>query len=425
MLISKRENLNLSFFSIGMLISILGSAIYTFVIGLYVLKITESGMSFATTLMLNVIAVIIFNPIAGVVSDRFNKKRIVIIMDLLNGLMFIILFIVSKYNSLTFATIYISTFLTSGLTTIFGITFNTAKPNIVTDSKLLKINSVTTIIESLASIAGPAIGGMVFAFISIDLFILFNGVSFLISVIFESMIDFNLNKTGIDGEEENLGFFRDFKVGINYILSRKDVIAIVSLLIAINFFISLCITVPLPYIINQVLKLSSSTYGIVKSFFPIGMILGATIIKYIMKKMDYDRLLKIMTLGLATIILMIGIPLIIQSGIFVEYIYLIYYAICNLLFGLIVSFIDIPIIYFMQIKIPSNLRGRVLSIGMGGAKIIAPMALILSGLLLEHIEAYLLPLVGGGVLFIGTVFWLRGWLTGRIEGQIERKSEIS
>jgi len=81
---NRRAISNLLLFSLGKFVSIFGTSIYTFAIGLYVLKVTGSGLSFATTLFFGLVPIILFNSIAGVMADRFDKKKVVIFMDLLN-----------------------------------------------------------------------------------------------------------------------------------------------------------------------------------------------------------------------------------------------------------------------------------------------------------------------------------------------------
>ena len=64
-----------------------------------------------------------------------------------------------------------------------------------------------------------------------------------------------------------------------------------------------------------------------------------------------------------------------------------------------IALIDIPLIYFYAREIPDEYRGRVLSIGLSIGKMMQPIALALSGLLLNHIPAYTLP-IGGGIVFL-------------------------
>ncbi|PAB59093.1 MFS transporter [Anaeromicrobium sediminis] len=393
-----KEYFNFIFFSLGKFISIFGTAIYTFAIGLYVLKLTGSGLNFATTLVLGIIPIIVFNPIGGVMADRFNKKNIVIFMDILNGILFLCLYFISRVYGLNLIMIYISTFLTRTFTTIFATSFEVAIPNIVSDKKLVNINSASKIIDSLSSIMGPLIGGIVFAFMDIHMFILLNGISFILSALCEMLIDFRYNYVNKIEEKKDISLTKDMKEAFMYIKSEKNIINVFGLFIAINFFISVAITVPLPFIINNVLKLPSKSFGIIEGSFSMGVIIGAIFVYKIMEKFEYKEILMIMSISLSINMILVGIPVIRQvqlSGIF----YLIYYTTIMILFGVTISFIDIPFICMTQKYIPDEIRGRVLSIVISVGKVIAPIGLILSGILLNKIQPYVLP-IGGGLLLL-------------------------
>ncbi|MFW5687070.1 MAG: MFS transporter, partial [Halanaerobium sp.] len=58
----KKEKLNLLLFLSGKTISLFGSAVYAFVIGLYLLRTTSSAFSFAINLGLYTLPVVLFNP---------------------------------------------------------------------------------------------------------------------------------------------------------------------------------------------------------------------------------------------------------------------------------------------------------------------------------------------------------------------------
>ena len=282
---------NLGLFIIGKLISVFGSAIYTFAIGLYVLKQTGSGFSFALTLFVGLIPTIIFSPVAGYMSDRFDKKKIVVFMDFSNGMMFLILFMLTLKFELNQPMIYISTFMTTVFTTFFGISFEAAKPNLVSDEKLMSINSLSKVIDSTALILAPVLGGLIFAFTDIKTFILINAVCFIFSAGIETMIDFNYNIKSTAEINDDGGFVEDIKDGLTYIRKSSEIVKMINVLVILNFFISFSVTVPLPYIINNLLNLSSNQYGIIQGAFPVGMILGAVVVGRIIEKIDYMKLL--------------------------------------------------------------------------------------------------------------------------------------
>ena len=395
---------NLGLFIIGKLISVFGSAIYTFAIGLYVLKQTGSGFSFALTLFVGLIPTIIFSPVAGYMSDRFDKKKIVVSMDFANGMMFLILFILTLKFELNQPMIYISTFMTTVFTTFFGIAFEAAKPNLVADEKLMSINSLSKVIDSTALILAPVLGGLIFAFTDIKTFILINAVCFIFSAGIETMIDFNCNIKSTAEINDDGGFVEDIKDGLTYIRKSSEIVKMINVLVILNFFISFSVTVPLPYIINNLLNLSSNQYGIIQGAFPVGMILGAVVVGKIIEKIDYMKLLIFSSITLSVAIALLGLPLVLADASSLAY--MIYYISIMVIFGIAISFIDVPILWLMQKSIPDNLRGKVLSTSMSIVKLIAPLGLVISGMIINSVPVYIMTFVGGGILMLSNLMIL-------------------
>ena len=395
---------NLGLFIIGKLISVFGSAIYTFAIGLYVLKQTGSGFSFALTLFVGLIPTIIFSPVAGYMSDRFDKKKIVVFMDFANGMMFLILFVLTLKFELNQPMIYISTFMTTVFTTFFGIAFEAAKPNLVADEKLMSINSLSKVIDSTALILAPVLGGLIFAFTDIKTFILINAVCFIFSAGIETMIDFNYNIKSTAEINDDGGFVEDIKDGLTYIRKSSEIVKMINVLVILNFFISFSVTVPLPYIINNLLNLSSNQYGIIQGAFPVGMILGAVVVGKIIEKIDYMKLLIFSSITLSVAIALLGLPLVLADASSLAY--MIYYISIMVIFGIAISFIDVPILWLMQKSIPDNLRGKVLSISMSIVKLIAPLGLVISGMIINSVPVYIMTFSGGGILMLSNLMIL-------------------
>ena len=158
------NNLNLILFCIGKFISVFGTATYTFATGIYILKLTGSALGFATNLLLTTIPMLIISPFAGVLADRWHKKKLVVYSDLLNGLFILLIYFLSLYRGLTVSLIYLSTIIITTLTTLFDFSMESSKPDLVADSKLIKINTVSKMIDSLSGILAPVVGGMIFSF---------------------------------------------------------------------------------------------------------------------------------------------------------------------------------------------------------------------------------------------------------------------
>ncbi|PFJ54963.1 MFS transporter [Bacillus cereus] len=399
---SNQELKNICLYSIAKTISLFGSSIYSFALGLYVLQITGSALNFAITLILGTIPMIVMNPFAGVVADKVDKKKLVVCMDLLSGCLLITVYILSSNYGLNLFIIYTTTFLMTVFTTFFGIGLEAAKPNIVSKERLMSINSISKIIDSVSLILGPMLGGIVFVVFDIKIFIIINGISFIlsgISILFIhfKLFDFNINE---ECSKRRINFIKDIKEGFSYLIEKESLKNTFRILISLNFFLGFAVTVPLPYIINTVLNLSSKQFGIIQGTFPVGMIIGAILVKKITDRFSYSYLLKKLSSMLAVFMIISGIPVLFKSFEVNDFVYVITYCVVMFFLGLIIALIDIPLIYFMQKEIPDKYRGRVLSIGLSLGKMMLPIAMALSGLLLNYIPAYTIPIVGGIVFLI-------------------------
>lgn len=393
------ERNNFYLYLMGTFVSQLGSVLYTFVMSLYILKLTDSGVYFSLNLAISMIPIVFIMPLAGVLADRWDKKSIVVIMDLLSGLLLVGLYVFIYKRGITLALVYSTTFILSIFSAVFDIGFSSAKIDLVLEERLIVLNSTGDIISSLTRIIGPLVGGLLFSIIDTRTFILINGISFILSGISEVFIDFDFNKKR--NTRINNKFLEDIKLGYQYIINRKDIKSILQIFIIINLALSLSVTVPLPYIINNTLKLGTKSYGIIQAGFPIGLIIGASLISRFLKRMTYEKIFKSSLLIFSILIAVFGVVLFTKDIIRLNNLsYLTYYLIVVAIMGIFISFIDIPVLTYLQTRTSPNYLGRVMGIGMSVVKVTTPLAYILSGFLLDNLEARYVVLLGSLICLI-------------------------
>ncbi len=386
---------NILLFSAGKSVSMFASSVYSFAIGLYVLRLTGSALNYATTIMLHILPMIVMSPLAGVLADRISKRALIVGMDIANGFLFLALFRISSAGGLNLFAIYLTTVLLSIFSSIFNIALEAAKPNLVKPDSRLRLNSISKLIDSSTSILGPALGGVMFAIIDIRLFILINCISFFASALSELFIDYGYNP---DQEmEDNPPFIPHMARGLRYMMNSKVLNKALLMFVILNFLLGFSVNVPMPYVINQVLELPPEMFGLINSMFPVGLIIGTLTIGKVLEKSSYSRILVLATCLLALLASTIGLPAMVSSS---GIVYGAYFVILSVLMGILISYVDIPIITIMQDEIPANLRGIVFGLTMSLVKVVLPISLLLSGYLVEHLSIVIIPVFGAALAIV-------------------------
>lgn len=410
--IKNKEDRNSILFYLANLISIFGTAIYTFAISLYTLKITGSSISFSTTLILSILPIIILNPFVGVIVDKFNKKKLAVIANALNGIFLFTVYLISNWKGLNLGTIYLSTFVITSINIIFDISIDSAIPNIVSKEKVVNINSGNRIIDSISSVLGPVLGGVAFAAFNIETFILINSISFIVSAILDTLIDFKYNTENESEEMDSesitfgkLNYFKEIAEGLKYLISKRYIIRILSIFIIFNFFISFSVTIPIPIILNNILEIPAKSYGLIQGGIPVGMIIGAFVVKKIMAKYKLNNIFSAVGIVMSVNIILLSIPILFKTINNIN-VYIMYYLIIMIFMGICISLVDIPFSYTMQTNIEEEYRGRSISLTISIVKVVVPISYIISGILLQSIEPYIVVLFGGiSVLIISIIFF--------------------
>jgi MFS family permease len=129
----------------------------------------------------------LFGPIAGVVVDRADRRRVMIVADVLRAVLAAGFLLAQMFSSLpTIYAVGASLFAVSAF-------FNAAKratiPVIVTDAdELLNANSLSASTTAATIAVGSALGGLVATFISRDIVFLLNAATFIVSALLISRI---------------------------------------------------------------------------------------------------------------------------------------------------------------------------------------------------------------------------------------------
>lgn len=395
------ENSNITLFLSSKTISLLGTNLYTFALSLYILKTTGSGASFAINVLIGMLPRILIGPFAGILADRVNKKKLTVAFDIMSGGIMFLLVGLSCFSGLKIELIYAANLLLSIINIFYDTAMNSAIPNLVSSHKLVKINSFATTFSSISGILSPVIAGIIYGLVPIKLFLIVNGISFLISSVLELKIDFKFNLRQSTQVNTRMSFHSvklDFTEIWNFIKEQKGMVQLLKYLLIINFFFHALISVIYPYLINHVLHLASAQYGAFQASYFIGMIVTSVLIGSRKETKDTNIGKGIILTGV--IAFLIGLPSLgihlLTNGIVIT----IYNILLIFAMGAALTTINIPAMVVIQRMTPENIRGRIMGVlGILTAGI-APLGIVLSGFIIDKVHPFILLSVIGACITV-------------------------
>ncbi|HWI47808.1 MAG TPA: MFS transporter [Rummeliibacillus sp.] len=406
----KKATYHLWTFTISKIISILGSNVLAFGISLYILKMTGSATSFAINLICSILPRVILSSIAGSLADRYSKKVIILTSQAVTVLLMGGLLIYGYVSGITVTSIYVVTALYAITSTFNSVTFSSSIACLVNEERIQKAMSFNQMSMSIAAIGGPAIGGMMYGFVSIEVFLMVHMVAYLIAFLLEATMDFKLYSKKGDKTEAETGMFQSLKEGFQYAKAKKAVSTILLVALWINFFFSV-LSVGGTFILVEVLKIKSQHVGVIESAGAVGMLVASIFLstrkqaKYPLLQSKRFILLMAITLGLTTV------PLWTDLTYSVNFIYFIMIFFSFSVFGV---FVNTPVGVMMQTEVEEEYRGRVYGILEAMAMAMMPLGTMIFGLLFDHVEPQWILLGSCIALLVITSYMMRSSVVKQI-----------
>ena len=172
-------------------VSLFGSSIVQMAIVWYVTMQTSSGIWLTILTLSSFLPQMIISPFAGVWADRYNKKKIIILADVLIAASTLILAIFLQINNLantSLIAIVVVSIIRSIGTGIQTPTVNSMIPLLVPEDKLMKFNGVNSSIQSVIQFASPLVAGGILVLGSISNILFIDVITAVIGVSILSFI---------------------------------------------------------------------------------------------------------------------------------------------------------------------------------------------------------------------------------------------
>jgi len=376
---------------IGQLISSLGDQIFIIAFPILIFNITQSTTKMGLMGAIEQLPVVILGLFIGVIVDSMNRKKIIMIIVLLQLIVsfFLTSLIIMEYYSLLM--LFSIGFLLSTFNQIYWTTQRAILPAIIKKDDYKRANAQFTFINTITSVSGPTIAGILIATIGVGFTMLFNNLTFIVLFVALLFMDIPPNTTK---KIEGLGgVFKSIKEGFQCLISSKIIMYGTIFTLVLNIGYGAIVILLIPYLKNN-LNLSTSSIGFVFSMGAAGGIFISVVFSIFKMKYKTSTLLIIGALlngiGITTLIFT-------DSWLFTGISYFV--AIAG------ATFFNIIFMTLIQEKTPSEMLGRLFTTTKMIARIATPISMLLSGIIAEIIGvSSVIFICGISICIIGVLF---------------------
>ncbi len=147
-----------------------------------VTRYSDSEFLLGLVIIIKMMSLAVFSPFAGYITDRFNRRRVMIFCDVARGIVIAGLLLVRSYEMLWLA--YVLTAIQMMLSAVFEPAKTSSIPNVTTKQELVDANVLSSASWSIIFTLGMGVGGLATAWLGTDLVFIFDTISYGISAWF-------------------------------------------------------------------------------------------------------------------------------------------------------------------------------------------------------------------------------------------------
>ncbi|MBD2772940.1 MFS transporter [Iningainema tapete] len=256
----------------GQLVSLTGSGLTSFALGVWVYQSTGSVTQFSLILLFAVVPGIVISPVAGTLVDRWNRRWCMIVSDSGSGLTTVAIALLLATGNLEIWHLY----LTVGFSSVFRafqLPAYTASTSLLVPKEFLsRASGMVQSAEATAQLISPLLAGVLIGIVKLPGVILIDFITFLFALTTLLLVRFPKAKKASVPTRNS--FWREAIEGWTYIAVRPGLLVLLIVFAINNFVLGLIDVLFTPLVLSFT---SVAVLGIIQSIGGVGMLLGSIV----------------------------------------------------------------------------------------------------------------------------------------------------
>jgi MFS family permease len=390
---SSLRHRNFRLFFSGQMISLVGTWMQSVAEAWLLYRLTGSAVLLGVLGFVNQIPIFLLSPVGGLVADRWKRQRVVIATQVSSMLLaFTLASLTLSGRIRVWEIITLSGLL--GVVNAFDVPARQAfLIEMVGREDLLNAIALNSSMFNGARVAGPAIAGILVAWIGEGWCFLLNGVSYLAVIAGLLMIQI-VNPLMIEVAGSP---FEKLKEGFRFARHTMPIRALL-LLLAVVSLTAMPFTVLMPIFADRVLHGGASAYGTLMGAIGVGAVIGAMILAVRQRLRGLGNVVAFAAIGFGAALILFGASRWYWAS-------LVILTLAGL--GMMLQFTSTNTL--IQAMVPDRLRGRIMSLYSMMFLGTTPLGALAVGTMAAHIGAPLTVAIEGAVSLTGGIVFARKW----------------
>jgi DHA3 family macrolide efflux protein-like MFS transporter len=375
----------------GQSISLIGTGMYAFAVGVWVYERTQSATLFGLILFFEMLPGVLIAPWTGVAADRMNKRLVMLIGNAGMIVGALVVLFATMHNHVNFWLLYPALVIGSVFAQLHAAAYDSCIVLLMPESRWNRANGLVQLGEAIANVSAPLAAGALLIVLHIWGLILLDiatfGVAFLALLVMK-MPDVSQPAAsaqepkpepepepdataGPAPEAASSRLKDDLWYGWRFIRAGRGLLAMLTTFSLLSFFVNIAVVGATPLVLSFA---NSATFGVVAAFGGAGMVVGGLLM--VLWKGPSKRVPLMLTalVGCGIFIGLYGVrpsPVLVAVGQFGFFFCL---PIANALGAGI-----------WQRRVPAQAQGRVFSVRRMLARVSVPIAILIAGPLIDHV----------------------------------------
>ena len=361
---------------LGQVTSLLGNLSLRFALSMYILEATGSATLFSGLLALSMVPTILLSPFGGMLADRADRRKVMVALDALSGLLVLLAGLALPLGSGIPAIAVL----------LFALSILAAfeSPTVQAGEALLRGNAIVSQVQAVASLVTPFLGGLFYAAFGLRPVFAAAVLCFLLTALLECFLRLAPPEAA-EGPRGLRAIVReDLQTSFRFLVREEpDILRLLLLAALASLFVTGTAVVGLPYLVRTVLGLSAELYGLAESALGVAAVLGGALVAALAKHLRARHLAWVLT-GVGLCLAPCGLVFLVPASALARYAVLVLLFCACQIGGSVFSTYAVTAI---QRRTPAALMGKVMACVSTLAMCAQPLGQIAYGALFDAFSA--------------------------------------